>query len=106
MDGSRVHYDAVRRALENGNAAIMVGAGFSKNAENGDQLATWYEVAQELWRELNPNKGELREFSTSMVAQLGEQYARVFSKPALEDLLKRLIPDDSVSPGVESPRVS
>lgn len=100
MDGSKVHYDAVRRALENGNAAIMVGAGFSRNAENGDQLATWYEVAQELWRELNPNEGELKEFSTSMVAQLGEQYARVFSKPALEDLLKRLIPDDSVSPGI------
>ncbi|MBD9612226.1 SIR2 family protein [Pseudomonas sp. PDM02] len=100
MDGSRVHYDAVRRALENGNAAIMVGAGFSRNAENGDQLATWYEVAKELWRELNPDKGELKEFSTSMVAQLGEQYARVFSKPALEDLLKRLIPDDRVSPGV------
>ncbi|WP_454837864.1 SIR2 family NAD-dependent protein deacylase [Pseudomonas mohnii] len=100
MDGSRVHYDAVRRALENGNAAIMVGAGFSRNAENGDQLATWYEVAQELWRELNPDKGELKEFSTSMVAQLGEQYARVFSKPALEDLLKRLIPDDRVSPGI------
>ncbi|MCP2065345.1 SIR2 family NAD-dependent protein deacylase [Pseudomonas laurylsulfatiphila] len=100
MDGSRVHYDAVRRALENGNAAIMVGAGFSRNAENGDQLATWYEVAQELWRELNPDKGELKEFSTSMVAQLGEQYARVFSKPALEELLKRLIPDDRVSPGV------
>lgn len=100
MDGSRVHYDAVRRALENGNAAIMVGAGFSRNAENGDHLATWYQVAQELWRELNPDKGELKEFSTSMVAQLGEQYARVFSKPALEDLLKRLIPDDKVSPGV------
>lgn len=100
MDGSKVHYDAVRRALENGNAAIMVGAGFSRNAENGDQLATWYQVAQELWRELNPEKGELKEFSTSMVAQLGEQYARVFSKPGLEDLLKRLIPDDRVSPGV------
>jgi hypothetical protein len=100
MDESRVHYDAVRRALENGNAAIMVGAGFSRNAENGDHLATWYEVAQELWRELNPDKGELKEFSTSMVTQLGEQYARVFSKPALEDLLKRLIPDDKVSPGV------
>lgn len=100
MEGSRVHYDAVRRALENGNAAIMVGAGFSRNAENGDQLATWYEVAQELWKELNPDRGELKEFSTSMVTQLAEQYAQVFSKPALEDLLKRLIPDDRVSPGI------
>lgn len=100
MDNNSVHYDAVRRALENGNAAIMVGAGFSRNAENGDQLAMWYEVAKELWRELNPEMGELENFSASVVSQLGEQYARVFSKPALEDLLKRLIPDDRVSPGV------
>lgn len=35
----QVHYNAVRRALQNGNAAVMVGAGFSKNAENGDELA-------------------------------------------------------------------
>ncbi|WP_434706835.1 SIR2 family protein [Pseudomonas sp. D4-18] len=100
MESSKVHYDAVRRALQNGNAAVMVGAGFSRNAENGDDLATWAHVAKELWRELNPDLGELKEFSISMVTQLGEQYARVFSKPALEDLLKRLIPDDRVSPGV------
>ncbi|AVO61030.1 SIR2 family NAD-dependent protein deacylase [Pseudomonas chlororaphis] len=99
MENSRVHYDAVRRALANGNAAIMVGAGFSRNAENGDQLATWGDVARELWRELNPDRDEIKDFSTSMVTQLGEQYTRVFSKPALEDLLKRLIPDDRVSPG-------
>ena len=99
MENSKVHYDAVRRALANGNAAIMVGAGFSRNAENGDQLATWGDVAQELWRELNPDKDVIKDFSTSIVTQLGEQYTRVFSKPALEDLLKRLIPDDRVSPG-------
>jgi hypothetical protein len=96
----QVHYNAVRRALENGNAAVMVGAGFSKNAENGDELAMWHEVAQELWRELNPDGAELGDFSASTVTQLGEQYARVFSKPGLEELLKRLIPDERVAPGL------
>jgi len=100
MNSNQVHYDAVRRALANGNAAIMVGAGFSRNSENGDQLATWPDLARELWRELNPGKEDIKDFSTSIVTQLGEQYTRVFSKPALEDLLKRLIPDDRVSPGV------
>lgn len=96
----QVHYNAVRRALENGNAAVMVGAGFSRNAENGDELAMWHEVAQELWRELNPDAAELSDFSASTVTQLGEQYARVFSKPGLEELLKRLIPDERVAPGL------
>lgn len=96
----QVHYNAVRRALENGNAAVMVGAGFSKNAENGDELAMWHEIAQELWRELNPGADDLTNFSATTVTQLGEQYARVFSKPALEELLKRLIPDERVAPGL------
>ena len=96
----QVHYNAVRRALQNGNAAVMVGAGFSKNAENGDELAMWQEVAQELWRELNPDAAELSDFSASTVTQLGEQYARVFSRPGLEELLKRLIPDERVAPGL------
>lgn len=96
----QVHYNAVRRALENGNAAVMVGAGFSKNAENGQELAMWNEVAQVLWRELNPDAAELSDFSASTVTQLGEQYARVFSKPGLEELLKRLIPDERVAPGL------
>ncbi len=96
----QVHYNAVRRALQNGNAAVMVGAGFSKNAENGIELAMWKEVAQELWRELNPDAPELSDFSSSIVTQLGEQYARVFSRPGLEELLKRLIPDDRVAPGL------
>ncbi|WP_090623022.1 SIR2 family NAD-dependent protein deacylase [Azotobacter beijerinckii] len=95
-----VHYNAIRKALANGNAAVMVGAGFSRNAENGDQLAMWYDVAKELWRELNPTDSDLKDFSAGMVTQLGEQYARVFSKPALEEVLKRLIPDDRVRPGI------
>ncbi|WP_197362549.1 SIR2 family NAD-dependent protein deacylase [Ralstonia pseudosolanacearum] len=33
------------------------------------------------------------------MTQLGEQYARVFSKPALEEVLKRLVPDERVHPG-------
>ncbi|KAA8998219.1 SIR2 family protein [Affinibrenneria salicis] len=100
ITNDNVHYNAIRKALANGNAAVMVGAGFSRNAENGDQLAMWYDIAKRLWHELNPQEGELTNFSASMVTQLGEQYARVFSKPALEEVLKHLIPDDRVRPGI------
>ncbi|MDR6677806.1 SIR2 family NAD-dependent protein deacylase [Pseudomonas oryzihabitans] len=96
---SAVHLESIKRALENGNAAVMVGAGFSKNAEGGDQLKLWNEVAKELWLALNPDSRDKEEFSSTLVTQLGDQYAQVFSLPALEDLLKRLIPDDKVKPG-------
>ncbi|WP_186424789.1 SIR2 family NAD-dependent protein deacylase [Cupriavidus metallidurans] len=94
-----VHFNAIRKALRHGNAAVMVGAGFSRNAQNGEQLATWSEISNELWGTLNPDEPPLSSFSTSVVTQLGEQYARVFSKPALEEVLKRLVPDERVHPG-------
>lgn len=97
-DENAIHFGAIRQAFANNNAAVMVGAGFSRNAEGGDSLATWPMVAKALWKALNPDVEESA-FSTAMVTQLGEQYARVFSVPALENLLKQLIPDDKVAPG-------
>lgn len=76
----------------------MVGAGFSRNAEGGSQLSTWPQLAGELALALDP-RAKRESFSTANVTQLAEQYARVFSTPALEDLLKRLVPDDRVAPG-------
>jgi hypothetical protein len=101
---SSVHIRAIRQALADGNAAVMVGSGFSLNAEGGAQLATWGALCEELYRALNPEWSPKPDaplpFSTSQVTQLGEQYARVLSQSALEDLLKRMIPDDKVQPGV------
>lgn len=96
-DENAIHFGAIRQAFANNNAAVMVGAGFSRNADGGDSLATWPDVAKALWTELNPDTKEAN-FSTGMVTQLGEQYARVFSVPALENRLKQLIPDDKVVP--------
>ncbi|MES2363051.1 MAG: SIR2 family protein [Pseudomonadota bacterium] len=98
-DENAIHFGAIRQAFSNNNAAVMVGAGFSRNAEGGDSLATWPMVGKALWEALNPDTKEAV-FSTGMVTQLGEQYARVFSVPALENLLKQLIPDDKVAPGL------
>jgi hypothetical protein len=94
-----IHIHAIRRAFANGNAAVMVGAGFSRNAEGGEQLATWPDMGVSLWDALNPGT-ERPAFSAASVIQLGEQYAQVFSVPALETLLKELIPDDKVAPGL------
>jgi hypothetical protein len=95
---SNIHLTAIRRAFANGNAAVMVGAGFSRNAEGGDNLSTWADLAKELAVALDPSATR-EHFSTSNVTQLAEQYARVFSTPALEQLLKRMVPDDRVVPG-------
>lgn len=37
-DENAIHFGAIRQAFSNNNAAVMVGAGFSRNAEGGDSL--------------------------------------------------------------------
>lgn len=95
---SAVHLTAIRRALARRNAAVMVGAGFSRNAEGGERLSTWPQLSAELVRRLDPT-ADPSAFSIGTVTQLGEQFARVFSEPALEDFLKEMVPDERVRPG-------
>lgn len=95
---AQVHLLAIRKALANRNAAVMVGAGFSRNAEGGQNLATWHQLSQALAIELEPER-EPGEFTPAAASQLAEQYARVFSPTHLEQLIKRCIPDDQVTPG-------
>lgn len=93
-----VHLLAIRKALASGSASVMVGAGFSRNAEGGESLATWRQLTQELSMALSPG-GRAVDFSPGAAAQLAEQYAKVFSPAHLEMLIKRCVPDDEVSPG-------
>lgn len=95
---AEVHLLAIRKALANGSASVMVGAGFSRNAEGGENLATWRQLALALSAELEPGR-KTNEFSPGTAAQLAEQYAKVFSPAHLEMLIKRCVPDDQVSPG-------
>lgn len=53
---AQVHLLAIRKALANRNAAVMVGAGFSRNAEGGQNLATWRELSEALANELEPER--------------------------------------------------
>jgi predicted negative regulator of RcsB-dependent stress response len=95
---AQVHLLAIRKALANRNAAVMVGAGFSRNAEGGEALATWRQLAEALAQELEPSR-IMNDFSPASASQLAEQYSRVFSPTHLEQLIKRCVPDDQVTPG-------
>ena len=95
---AKVHLLAIRKALANRNAAVMVGAGFSRNAEGGHNLATWSQLSEALANKLEPER-KPGTFTPATASQLAEQYARVFSPTHLEQLIKRCIPDDQVMPG-------
>jgi hypothetical protein len=93
-----VHIRAVRRALANGNAAVMVGSGFSKNAEGGQSVGTWDDLAKALAGGLAADQTKIP-FSAANATQLAEQYERLFSRPALEQVLKQVVPDERLAPG-------
>ena len=95
-----IHVSAICKALKRGNAAVMVGSGFSRNAENGSVLKSWNELAQALFSELSPGASSPVPMGTSEVLQLAEQYVQVFSRTALDDFLRTHIPDERATPGV------
>lgn len=97
---------------EFGRAAVMVGAGFSRNAERrsvSDPLfPLWSETARAMYEALYPSSdaqssgredGRLQLASGVGASRLASEYEIVFGRSALDDLLACLIPDASYEPG-------
>jgi hypothetical protein len=95
-----IHLAPIRTALRQGNAAVMVGAGFSFNAENGNKLKTWLGLAKALYSELHPNSQIQEYFGTSDVLRLAEEYEQVRSRSGLDDFLREHLPDEKIAPGL------
>lgn len=98
MTTDEVHLQVIRQALARGNAAVMVGAGFSLNAENGTALKGWAALAQGLYGELHPGE-KAPPLGTSDMLRLAEEYHRAFSRSKLDNFLREQLPDEKVSPG-------
>lgn len=99
MDNIEIHLQVIRKALRRGNAAVMVGSGFSLNAVNGTRLKGWLALARLLHGELNPGVPCPDTIGTSDILRLGEEYVQVHSQAALDDFIREHIPDDKVAPG-------
>lgn len=86
----RAHLGKIREALNEGRAAAMIGAGFSRNAINGHRMPTW----TELGRKLAPDASEV---SAADVPRLAELYKALHGGEALYRLIKDSIPDKGVT---------
>lgn len=112
----RVHVEKIAEALwnpprgERPGAALMVGAGMSRNGSrpslaNGT-LPDWNELTASLIAELRPGAAAdeysrvLRQAgAVSGFLRLAEEYEATHGRAALHQFLLRNVPDDSVSPG-------
>src|SRR6266404_1844068 len=103
------YIDQIRKRLwtgrEIGQAAIMIGSGFSRNAEPVLQSASpfplWEGLAQRMYEELNFTGEDDKSIqpSTLDVLNLATEYEIVFERAALNELIVRTIPDADYVPG-------
>jgi hypothetical protein len=104
------HFEQIRRRLwcnrDFGQAAVMVGAGFSRNAEKIElgtsDMPTWKELAKQLYDELYPqdfpDRERTREAAIANPLSLASEYEAIFGRLALNDFLTRTIPNEQYNP--------
>src|ERR1700737_1471988 len=101
--------EALWRHKAIGNASIMVGTGFSRNADpiSGSvrSMPNWVEMAQALCESLYPSDpprldAALREASgTSGFLRVAQEYHTAFGSSALSNKIRDLVPDLEYRPG-------
>ncbi|MDM5040964.1 SIR2 family protein [Bacillus sp. OR-18] len=97
------HIEKIRESLwcgrEYGNVSIMVGAGFSLNAEklsyNSDSFLLWNQLGEKMKSELHPYNSSYNQD----VLKLASEYEEVFGRQALDQLIINSLPDDNYVPG-------
>ena len=94
-DDLRPYLDTIADRLLSGHAAVMVGAGFSRNAAPLDvdsAFPNWSELGDRLYERLHGHKPE-PDCHYLQVPALAHEIEAAFGRPALDQLLRDAIPD-------------
>ncbi len=99
------HINQVRDALwerPNGRASIMVGAGFSRNAETAEpgvrDIPLWQDIARQMFRKLYPQSADADAKEVHNTLRLAQEYETGFGRSDLHKFLQELIRDNEFSP--------
>ena len=82
----KVYLDEIATRLWDRRAAVMVGAGFSRNAD--EAFPTWNQLGDVLMEKLHGQGIDSNKKAYQNVLQLGEEYEASVGRPALDALLK------------------
>lgn len=90
----------IKEFLWSGQAAVMVGAGFSKNAESmdGNSMADWNTLAYAIYDRLHPMVKSSRALDFVTPTRLASEYAAAFSRSDLDTLIDQVLPDGNMKP--------
>ncbi|MDR7666495.1 SIR2 family protein [Methanosarcina sp. Z-7115] len=108
----QIHIEQIKKRLwcgrEFGQAAVMIGAGFSKNADtasyNAPSFPLWKELADGMYGALYPSSSDstddrLRATSGEGASKLALEYETMFGRSALDNYLLKSIDDGNYHPG-------
>lgn len=95
-DSIRPYLEQIAERLWAGRAAVMVGAGFSKNA--GEGFPDWNELGDLFYLKAHGVKPDPTKQKYENVLRLAGEVDAAIGRPALENLLRSRIPDLSVEP--------
>lgn len=100
-----IQIEEIRRQLWLGHATLMVGSGFSLNADRATPTTplppTWEKLSRALSEKLYSSYEEstIQTFATSKNAlQLAQEFEEAFQRPAVNQIIKDLIQDDNLLP--------
>jgi len=91
----------IRAFLDLRKASVMVGAGFSKNAEMGEDvhMKDWGELCEDFYTALYDSKPSDRDFRLKSALRLAQQIESTMGRTALDEIIKNSLPNASISPG-------
>ena len=95
------YLDEIADRLWSKNAAVMVGAGFSRNAKPvvsaSASFPSWNELGDSFFKKLHGRSPGKKARYLNLL-KLAEQVEAAFGRPALDDLLRREVPDLTYEP--------
>ncbi|MCG3149989.1 MAG: hypothetical protein PCFJNLEI_03456 [Verrucomicrobiae bacterium] len=98
----RSHLDEIAERLWSGHAAVMVGAGFSRNARKAIPSAidfpTWPQLADHFYDKIHHRLPDADTSHYLSPLKLADEVQAAFGRPALDQLLRTRIPDKEYEP--------
>ena len=94
--------ERIRRYLLLGKASVMVGAGFSRNADvpSHVRVKLWKDVGEDIFRRLQAtDEVDPQELVFKTPMRLASQFVAVNGRNELDNLIRDSIPDDRMEPG-------
>jgi len=94
-DINELYIKQIKESLARGNAAVLIGAGFSKNAERIDgsntKMPDWFGLADAFYKKLGLDEKD-KLYADSLA--LAQKIEDVYGRPFLDDMLKDFMSDE------------